>query len=147
MNGKIPLTVTGNLCDAPELRFTPAGVAVASFVVASTPRTFDSKTNEWRDGTASFMRCSVWREQAENVAESLRKGDRVTVSGILAQHHWEDEETKAKRSAWELQADEVAASMKFARLRIAKATRQEAPGGAESRPAAPAAPADTEPPF
>lgn len=142
MNGKITLSVTGNLCDAPELRFTPKGIAVASFVVASTPRTFDASTQQWRDGEASFMRCSVWREQAENVAESLRKGDRVTVSGILAQHHWEDEETKTKRSAWELQADEVAASMKFARLRIAKATKQEAPGG----PAA-TTPADAEPPF
>lgn len=146
LNGKIETSITGNLTADPELRFTPNGVAVASFSVAVTPRVMDTQTNQWRDGNTSFMRCQAWRDMAENVAESLHRGDRVTVTGVLAQHSWEDPETKAKRSAWELTAEDVSASLRYARVRIAKQTKQEAPGGngkpADSRPVQ-----NEEPPF
>lgn len=127
-SGKIQITVTGNLTADPELRFTPTGTAVANFVVASTPRIWDQKANEWKDGDASFMRCSVWYEQAENVAESFHKGDRVVVTGILGQRHWVDEQSGDKKSLWELRADDVAASVRFARVRIAKMTKRQEPG-------------------
>ena len=127
-NGKIQITVTGNLTADPELRFTPNGTAVANFVVASTPRIWDQQANEWKDGDASFMRTSVWYEQAENVAESFRKGDRVVVTGVLGQRHWVDETTGDKKSMWEMRADEVAASVRYARVKIAKMTRRTEPG-------------------
>src|SRR5258708_18189032 len=89
MAGETVITVVGNLTDDPELRFTPSGAAVASFTVASTPRSFDKNTNEWKDGDALFLRCSIWRQAAENVAESLTKGMRVVVQGRLPQRAYD----------------------------------------------------------
>lgn len=118
----IGLHVAGNITDDPELRFTPSGAAVASFTVASTPRYFDVKTQEWKDGEPTFVRCTVWREQAENIAESLRRGNRVVVTGTLRQHNWEDNDGN-KRSRLEMQCDEVAASMRFATVRVTRRGR------------------------
>lgn len=106
------ITVVGNLTDAPELRFTPSGAAVASFTVASTPRTFDKATSEWKDGDTLFMRCSIWREAAENVAESLTKGTRVIVQGRLVQRSFETREGE-KRTVVEMQVDEVGPALRF----------------------------------
>ena len=98
MAGETTLTIIGNLTQDPELRFTPSGAAVANFTVASTPRTFDRQSNEWKDGETLFMRCSVWREAAENVAESLQRGMRVVVTGRLVSRSWDDKESGQKRS-------------------------------------------------
>lgn len=116
------ITITGNLTADPELRFTQNGAAVADFTVASTPRTFDRNTNEWRDGETLFMRCSCWREMADNVAESLRKGMRVIVQGRLTQRSYETREGE-RRTVVELQVDEVGPSLRFARAQVAKAHR------------------------
>ena len=105
MAGETIVTVVGNLVQDAELRFTPSGAAVANFVVASTPRTFDRQSGEWRDGDALFMRCNVWRQQAENVAESLTKGTRVMVTGRLRQRSFETREGE-KRTVVELEVDE-----------------------------------------
>src|SRR3954465_1041169 len=99
MAGETTITVVGNLTDDPELRFTPSGAGVAKFSVASTPRTLDRASGEWRDGDALFLRCTAWRDLAEHVAESLHKGDRVIVQGRLKQDNWQDKDTGAKRSA------------------------------------------------
>lgn len=123
MAGETVVTVIGNLAGDPELRFTLSGAAVANFTVASTPRTFDRQSQEWRDGETLWMRCSVWREQAENVAESLTKGTRVIVSGRLTQRSWTDEATQQKRSAVELQVDEVAPSLRYAQASVRKQQR------------------------
>jgi single-strand DNA-binding protein len=112
MAGDTIITVIGNLTDAPELRFTPSGVAVANFTVASTPRAFDKATNEWKDGDTLFLRTSFWRQQAEHIAESLKKGDRVVVTGRLVQRSYETKE-KEKRTVYELQGEEVGASLLF----------------------------------
>lgn len=126
MNGKVPLTITGNLTADPELRFTPAGHPVTRFTVASNPRKFNPQTNQWEDGQAVFMRCQVWRDQAENVAESsLRKGMRITVSGVLTQHTWEDAETKQTRSMFVLEADDVSASMRNAQVTVKRIVRDQ----------------------
>src|SRR5579884_1131477 len=106
MAGETVITVVGNLTDDPELRFTPSGAAVASFTVASTPRTFDRATNEWKDGDALFLRCSIWRQAAENVAESLQRGSRVIVTGRLRQRSFETKEGE-KRTVVEVEVDEV----------------------------------------
>mgnify|MGYP002713775817 CR=1 FL=1 len=106
MAGETVITVVGNLTADPELRFTPNGAAVANFTVASTPRTFDRQTNEWKDGEALFLRCSVWREAAENVAESLTKGMRVIVQGRLRARSYDDRDGN-RRTSWELDVDEV----------------------------------------
>ena len=106
MAGETVITVVGNLTGDPELRFTPAGAAVANFTVASTPRTFDKNANEWKDGDTLFMRCSIWREAAENVAESLTKGMRVVVQGRLVQRSYETREGE-KRTVVELQVEEI----------------------------------------
>lgn len=145
------LTMSGNLVADPELRFTPSGVAVANFTVASTPRRFDKAKGEYVDGEALFIRCTVWRDQAEHVAESVRKGSRVMVSGRLESRSWEDRETGDKRYAIELQADEVAVSLKFGQAKFAKIERHRAPPGGDDAWATPApppaeAPLD-EPPF
>lgn len=105
------ITVIGNLAGDPELRFTPSGAGVANFTVASTPRVFDKASNEWKDGETLWMRCSVWRKQAENVAESLVKGDRVVVSGRLVQRTYEKD--GEKRTSYEMQVEEVGASLLF----------------------------------
>ncbi|MFD1718534.1 single-stranded DNA-binding protein [Georgenia deserti] len=122
MAGETVITVVGNLTADPELRFTPSGAAVASFTVASTPRTFDRQANEWKDGETLFLRCSVWREAAENVAESLTKGTRVIVQGRLVQRSFETREGE-RRTVVEMQVDEVGPSMRYATAKVTKSQR------------------------
>lgn len=129
MAGETPITVVGNLTADPELRFTPSGAAVANFTIASTPRTFDRQTNEWKDAATLFMRCSIWREAAENVTESLVRGARVVATGRLVQRDWEDKETGQKRSAVEMQVDEIGPSLKYATAKVAKTERRQGQGG------------------
>ncbi|WP_338749317.1 single-stranded DNA-binding protein [Janibacter alittae] len=129
MAGETPITVVGNLTADPELRFTPSGAAVANFTVASTPRTFDRQTNEWKDAETLFMRCSVWREAAENAAESLTRGARVVVTGRLVSRSWEDKETGQKRTVMEMQADEVGPSLRYATAKVTKTQRGGGQGG------------------
>ncbi|MFZ2177560.1 MAG: single-stranded DNA-binding protein [Rhodococcus sp. (in: high G+C Gram-positive bacteria)] len=128
MAGDTVITVIGNLTADPELRFTPAGAAVANFTVASTPRTFDRQTNEWKDGEALFLRCNIWREAAENVAESLTRGSRVIVSGRLKQRSYETREGE-KRTVVELEVDEIGPSLKYATAKVNKANRGGGGGG------------------
>jgi single-strand DNA-binding protein len=128
MAGETVITVVGNLTDDPELRFTPSGAAVASFTVASTPRTFDRNSNEWKDGDALFLRCSIWRQAAENVAESLTKGMRVVVQGRLRQRSYETREGE-KRTVVELEVEEVGPSLKYATAKVTKAARSAGGGG------------------
>jgi single-strand DNA-binding protein len=120
--GDTVITVIGNLTADPELRFTPSGAAVANFTVASTPRQFDRQTNEWKDGEALFLRCNIWREAAENVAESLTRGSRVIVSGRLKQRSFETREGE-KRTVVELEVDEIGPSLKYATAKVNKASR------------------------
>ncbi|ORL01797.1 single-stranded DNA-binding protein [Prescottella equi] len=122
MAGDTQLTIIGNLVADPELRFTPAGAAVANFTVASTPRTFDKNSNEWKDGDALFMRCNIWREAAENVAESLVRGSRVIVSGRLKQRSYETREGE-KRTVIEIEVDEIGPSLRYATAKVNKASR------------------------
>jgi single-strand DNA-binding protein len=126
--GDTVITVVGNLTNDPELRFTPSGAAVASFTVASTPRFLDKATNEWKDGDALFLRCSVWRQAAENVAESLQRGARVIVQGRLKQRSYETKEGE-KRTVIELEVDEVGPSLRYATAKVNKTTRSGAGGG------------------
>lgn len=128
MAGETVITVVGNLTADPELRFTPAGAAVANFTVASTPRTFDRQTNEWKDGDALFMRCNIWREAAENVAESLTRGARVVVTGRLRQRSYETREGE-KRTVVELEVDEVGPSLRYATAKVNKVSRGSGGGG------------------
>ncbi|WP_069386009.1 single-stranded DNA-binding protein [Cellulosimicrobium cellulans] len=128
MAGDTVITVIGNLTGDPELRFTPAGAAVANFTVASTPRTFDRQSNEWKDGETLFMRCSIWREAAENVAESLTKGMRVIVQGRLVQRSYETREGE-KRTVVELQVDEIGPSLRYASAKVTRAQRSGGGGG------------------
>ena len=128
MAGETVITVVGNLVDDPELRFTPSGAAVANFRIASTPRTFDKQTNEWKDGDALFLSCSVWRQAAENVAESLQKGMRVVVQGRLKQRSYETREGE-KRTVVELEVEEVGPSLKYATAKIARVQRGGGGGG------------------
>ncbi|WP_454042259.1 single-stranded DNA-binding protein [Cellulosimicrobium sp. Marseille-Q8652] len=128
MAGDTVITVIGNLTGDPELRFTPAGAAVANFTVASTPRTFDRQSNEWKDGDTLFMRCSIWREAAENVAESLTKGMRVIVQGRLVQRSYETREGE-KRTVVELQVDEIGPSLRYASAKVTRAQRSGGGGG------------------
>ena len=131
------VTVVGNLTADPELRFTPSGAAVASFTVASTPRTFDKATSEWKAGDTLFMRCSVWREAAENVAESLTKGTRVIVQGRLVQRSFETREGE-KRTVVEMQADEVGPSLRSATAKVVrKSSGTSQQWGASARVGAP----------
>lgn len=124
--GDITVTVIGNLTNDPELRFTPSGAAVASFTVASSSRVLDKTTNEWKDGETVFMRCSVWRQYAENVAESLTKGTRVIVSGRLKQRSYETREGE-KRQVMELEVEDVGPALRFATAKVNRVARQ---GGA-----------------
>ncbi|MGY0502319.1 single-stranded DNA-binding protein [Nocardia sp. FBN12] len=128
MAGDTVITVIGNLTADPELRFTPAGAAVANFTVASTPRVFDRNSNEWKDGEALFLRCNIWREAAENVAESLTRGARVIVSGRLKQRSYETREGE-KRTVVELEVDEVGPSLRYATAKVSKAGRGGGGGG------------------
>jgi single-strand DNA-binding protein len=132
MAGETVITVVGNLTNDPELRFTPNGAAVTSFTVASTPRTLDRTTNEWKDGDALFLRCSIWRQAAEHVAESLQKGARVIVQGRLKQRKWTDREGN-ERVSIELDVDEIGPSLRYATAKVAKVSRG---GGAYGAPAA-----------
>jgi single-strand DNA-binding protein len=120
--GETQITVVGNLTADPELRFTQSGAAVASFTVASTPRNFDKATGEWKDGEALFLRCNVWRQVAENVAESLTRGSRVLVTGRLRQRSFETKEGE-KRTVVELEVDEVGPSLRYATAKVQKAER------------------------
>ncbi len=122
MAGETVITVVGNLVDDPELRFTPSGAAVANFRIASTPRTFDKQTNDWKDGDALFLTCSVWRQAAENVAESLQKGMRVVVQGRLKSRQYETREGE-KRTVFEIDVDEVGPSLKYATAKVTRAQR------------------------
>ena len=162
MAGETVITVIGNLTADPELRWTQSGAAVADFTVASTPRTYDRNAGEWRDGDTIFMRCSVWRETAENVAESLRKGMRVIVQGRLTQRSYDTQQGE-RRTVVELQVDEVGPSLRRARAQVTRVQAQAASAPSASASAsggaagwgqeapqhdpwgAPAAPA--EPPF
>jgi single-strand DNA-binding protein len=128
MAGETVITVVGNLTADPELRFTPSGAAVASFTVASTPRTFDRQTNEWKDGEALFLRCSIWRQAAENVAESLQRGMRVIVQGRLQQRSFETREGE-KRTVIEMQVDEVGPSLRYATAKVNRTQRGSSGGG------------------
>ncbi|WP_130011811.1 single-stranded DNA-binding protein [Serinicoccus sediminis] len=128
MAGETPITVVGNLTADPELRFTPSGAAVANFTVASTPRQFDRQTNEFKDGETLFMRCSVWREAAEHVSESLHRGDRVIATGRLVSRSWQTQEGE-NRTVMEMQVDEVGPSMRYATAQVTKAQRGQGGGG------------------
>ncbi len=160
MAGDTQITVVGNLTGDPELRFIQSGAAVVNFTVASTPRTFDRQSNEWKDGETLFMRCSLWREAAENVAESLTKGMRVIVTGRLVSRSWEA--NGEKRSVMELSVDEVGPSLRYATAKVNRTQRAggggggfggggggyagSPAGGADNDPWA-SAPASDEPPF
>ncbi len=130
MAGETTITVIGNLTNDPELRFTPSGSAVANFTIASTPRTFDRQSNEWKDGETLFLRASVWREAAENVAESLTKGMRVIVSGRLKSRSYETKEGE-KRTVIELEVDEIGPSLRYANAKVNR-TQRSGGGGAAS---------------
>ena len=157
MAGDTQVTVVGNLTGDPELRFISSGAAVVNFTVASTPRTFDRQSNEWKDGETLFMRCSLWREAAENVAESLTKGMRVIVTGRLVSRSWEA--NGEKRTVTEMQVDEVGPSLRYATAKVTRTQRSggqgggfsgggssSPAGGSDSDPWA-SAPASDEPPF
>lgn len=128
MAGETTITLVGNLTADPELRFTPAGAAVANFTVASTPRTFDRQTNDWKDGDAMFITCSVWRQAAENVAESLTKGMRVIVQGRLKSRSYETREGE-RRTVFEVDVDEVGPSLRYASAKVTKTASGGGGGG------------------
>src|SRR5262249_32723219 len=156
MAGETVVTVVGNLTADPELRFTPSGAAVASFTIASTPRTFDRNANEWKDGEALFLRCSIWRQAAENVAESLQRGMRVVAQGRLKQRSFETREGE-KRTVVEMDVDEIGPSLRYARAKASRTRRGPPPGGGLAAPggapadapwgSAPPAGSTDEPPF
>ena len=131
MAGETTITVIGNLVDDPELRFTPSGAPVANFRIASTPRTFDRQTNEWKDGDTLFLACAVWRQAAENVAESLQKGMRVIVQGRLKSRQYETREGE-KRTVFEIDVEEVGPSLRSASAKVTKTTRSGGGGGGYS---------------
>jgi single-strand DNA-binding protein len=135
MAGETVITVVGNLVDDPELRFTPSGAAVANFTVASTPRSYDKATNEWKDGEALFLRCSIWRQAAENVAESLTKGMRVIVQGRLVARSYETREGE-RRTVFEIQVEEIGPSVKWATCKVTRTERQGASTNRQSGPPA-----------
>jgi single-strand DNA-binding protein len=134
MAGETTITVIGNLTTDPELRFTPNGAAVANFTIASTPRTFDRKANDWKDGDTLFLRCSVWREAAENAAESLTKGTRVVAHGVLKPRSYETKEGE-KRTVIELEIEEIGASLRYATAKITRSGKQAPAAAAANHPA------------
>ncbi len=146
------ITIVGNLTADPELRFTPSGAAVANFTVASTPRTFDRAANEWRDGDALFLSCSVWREAAEGVAESLTKGMRVIVQGRLKSRSYEAKDG-TRRTVFEVDVDEVGPSLKYATAKVTRRQSGSRPASGQSWSSTPAADpwaqkaGDDDPPF
>ncbi|KUM71539.1 single-stranded DNA-binding protein [Streptomyces sp. NPDC047880] len=131
MAGETVITFTGNVVADPELRFTPSGAPVANFRVANTPRTFQRDTNEWKDGDPVFLSVSVWRQQAENVAESIKRGDRVIIVGRLTQRQYEKD--GERRSSYEIQADEVAPSLRSATAAVTKNSQNGAQNGQQYR--------------
>ncbi len=142
--GDTQITLIGNLVNDPELRFTPSGAAVAKFTVASTPRYMDRTTNEWKDGDTLFLQCQIWRQAAENVAESLTRGMRVMVSGRLKQRSYETKEGE-KRTVFEVEVDEVGPSLRNATAKVTKTTRQAGSGAAVGTPAGGAATSSDDP--
>lgn len=130
MAGETTITLIGNLTNDPELRFTPGGDAVANFTIASTPRTFDKRTNEWKDAETLFLRASVWRETAENVAESLTKGTRVIASGFLKSRSYDKD--GEKRTVTEFEVQEIGPSLKNANAKVNRTNRQNNAGGSDS---------------
>ena len=130
MAGETTITLVGNLTADPELRFTPSGAAVANFTVASTPRTFDRNTNEWRDGDAMFLNCAVWRQAAENVAESLQKGMRVIVQGRLKSRSYETREGE-RRTVFEVDVDEVGPALRYATAKVSRNAGGSGGGGGQ----------------
>lgn len=128
MAGETTITVVGNLVDDPELRFTPSGAPVANFRIASTPRTFDRQSNEWKDGDTLFLSCAVWRQAAENVAESLQRGMRVIVQGRLKSRQYETREGE-KRTVFEIDVEEVGPSLRSASAKVTKTQRSGGGGG------------------
>jgi len=127
MAGEVIITVVGNIVAEPELRFTPSGAAVANFTIASTPRTLDRQTNEWKDGEPLFLRCSLWRQAGENAAESLTRGMRVIATGALKQRSYEKD--GQKRTVVELDVEEIGPSLKYATAKVTKASRSGQSGG------------------
>ena len=156
MAGDTIVTIVGNLTADPELRFTPSGAAVANFTVASTPRSFDRQANEWKDGEALFMRCNVWRDSAEHVAESLARGQRVIVMGRLKQRSFETKEGE-KRTVIECEVDEVGPALRYATAKVTRAARGDSGSSGGGQPQRRQEPAqdpwsapmgkDEEPPF
>jgi single-strand DNA-binding protein len=128
MAGETTITVVGNLTDDPELRFTPSGAAVAKFRIASTPRTLDRQSGEWKDGEPLFLACNIWRDAAEHVAESLQRGSRVIVQGRLRQRSYETREGE-KRTVYELEVDEIGPSLRYATAKVQKMSRSGGGGG------------------
>jgi single-strand DNA-binding protein len=128
MAGETTITVVGNLTDDPELRFTPSGAAVAKFRIASTPRTLDRQSGEWKDGEPLFLACNIWRDAAEHVAESLQRGARVIVQGRLRQRSYETREGE-KRTVYELEVDEIGPSLRYATAKVQKMARSGGSGG------------------
>lgn len=156
MANDVIITVVGNLCEDPSLRFTPSGAAVTNFTIASTPRTFDKQANEWKDGEALFLRCSIWRQAAENVAETLQKGMRVIAQGRLVARSYEKD--GQKRTVNELQVEEIGPSLTFATAKVTRAMRGGQPAQAQQQsgwgqqaptndPWASSSTAPSEPPF
>jgi single-strand DNA-binding protein len=123
MAGETTITVIGNLTDDPELRFLPNGTAMVKFTIASTPRTLDRESGQWKDGDPLFLNCTGWRDMAEHIAESLTKGTRVIVTGRLRLSRWEDKESGEKRSAYGLEVDEVGPSLRFAQAKVQRMNR------------------------
>jgi single-strand DNA-binding protein len=148
MAGDTVITIVGNLVDDPELRFTPSGSAVAKFRVASTPRTYDRQAGEWKDGESLFLTCNVWRQAAENVAESLQRGMRVIVQGRLKQRSYETREGE-RRTVYEVEVDEVGPSLRNATAKVTKTTRSQGGFGDDpwQTPAAGAAPQASHDPW
>ena len=134
MAGETVITVVGNLTADPELRFTPSGAAVANFTVASTPRTFDRQSQEWKDGEALFLRCNVWRQAAENVAESLTRGTKVIVQGRLKQRSFDTKEGE-KRTVIELEVDEIGPALSYATAKVTKTSKNSGGGNGGGRAA------------
>lgn len=138
MSGETTITLIGNLTSDPELRFTPSGSAVANFTIASTPRTFDKNSNEWKDGETLFLRASVWREAAENVAESLTKGMRVIAEGFLKSRSYETKDGE-KRTVIEFEVQEIGPSLKYANAKVNRTQRSGGQGGSNQAPQQPPA--------
>ncbi|MFE0460744.1 single-stranded DNA-binding protein [Kitasatospora sp. NPDC058965] len=138
--GETPITIVGNLTDDPELRFTPAGVQMAKFTIASTPRVFDRNSNQWRDGTALFLRATCWREIAEHAADSLTKGMRVVATGRLVQHNWQNEQGE-NRSMLGLDVEEIGPSLRWATAKVTRTQRANGPATPAADPWSTASPA------